>query len=65
MRGVRKSEAAMRAATTNATVVKNPKVFWMRVRELYMAGDYCMGASSYRGIGRVASWEGGWREERW
>lgn len=29
----------MKAATTNATVVKKPNEFWMRVRELYMAGE--------------------------
>lgn len=35
-----KSEAAIRAAMVNATVVKNPKVFWTRVTELYMVdGD--------------------------
>lgn len=34
--GTVKSEAAIMAATTNATVVKKPKTFWRRVRELYM-----------------------------
>lgn len=29
----------MKAATTNATVVKKPNEFWTRVRELYMAGE--------------------------
>jgi hypothetical protein len=30
VRGAIRSEAAIRAATTKATVVKNPKTFWMR-----------------------------------
>jgi hypothetical protein len=40
-RGLRRSEAAMKAATTNATVVKKPKAFWTRVRVLYMMGNWC------------------------
>lgn len=36
--GAVKSEAAIRAATTNATVVKKPNTFCILVRELYMAG---------------------------
>lgn len=39
VRGVIRSEAAMSAATTKATVVKKPKVFWMRVMELCMLGN--------------------------
>lgn len=39
VRGAVKSEAAMMAPTTKATVVKKPKTFCMRVRELYMMGD--------------------------
>lgn len=30
MRGVRRSDAAIRAATTKQTVVKKPKTFWAR-----------------------------------
>jgi hypothetical protein len=37
--GERKSDAAMRAATAKATVVKKPKVFCARTREVYMVGD--------------------------
>jgi hypothetical protein len=36
VRGAVKSERATKAATANATVVKKPKTFWMRVRELYI-----------------------------
>lgn len=39
VRGLRRSEAAMKAATTNATVVKKPKAFWRRTTEEYMVGD--------------------------
>lgn len=38
VRGEKRSEAAMKAATTKATVVKKPKVFWMRTMEEYMVG---------------------------
>lgn len=41
--GERKSEAAMRAATANATVVKNPKVFCARTSVVYMVGDVSAG----------------------
>ena len=37
-RGVIKSEAAMRAATKKATVVKKPKVFCILTNEEYMVG---------------------------
>jgi hypothetical protein len=37
----------MKAATTKATVVKKPKVFWIRVRELYMMGEYVSCLCSY------------------
>jgi hypothetical protein len=37
VRGEKRSEAAIMAATTKATVVKKPKVFWMRTMEEYMA----------------------------
>lgn len=43
VRGALKSDAAMRAATTKTTVVKKPKTFWTRVRELYILG-YCVAA---------------------
>lgn len=36
VRGDRKSEAEIRRATTKATVVKKPKVFWRRTREEYI-----------------------------
>lgn len=39
LRGATRSVAAIKAATTKATVVKNPKVFCNRSRELYMPGD--------------------------
>ena len=39
VRGARKSEAAIRAATTKATVVKKPKAFWTRTSEEYMVGN--------------------------
>lgn len=32
--GLTTSESAMKAATANATVVKKPKTFWMRVMEV-------------------------------
>lgn len=38
VRGAAKSEAAIRAATTKATVVKKPNTFCIRVRELYIVG---------------------------
>lgn len=44
VRGVIRSEAAIKAATTKATVVKNPKTFWKRTMlECIVAwplGDY-------------------------
>jgi hypothetical protein len=39
VRGARRSVAAIKAATTKATVVKKPKAFWMRTTDEYMAGD--------------------------
>jgi hypothetical protein len=39
VRGARRSEAAIKAATTKATVVKKPKVFWSRTRDEYMPGN--------------------------
>jgi phage gp16-like protein len=45
-RGARKSVAAMRAATTKATVVKKPKVFWMRTREECMVATGGVQAAS-------------------
>lgn len=39
--GERKSDAAMSAAMAKATVVKYPKVFCARTREVYMVGDVC------------------------
>lgn len=39
VRGARKSEAAIRAATAKATVVKKPKAFWTRTSEEYMVGN--------------------------
>lgn len=39
VRGAVKSEAAIMAPTMKATVVKNPKTFCMRVRELCMVGN--------------------------
>lgn len=37
-RGEKRSVAAMKAPKTQATVVKKPKTFWMRLNELYMLG---------------------------
>lgn len=34
----KRSDAAMKPASTQATVVKNPKTPWMRVKELCMMG---------------------------
>jgi len=45
VRGVNKSEAAIMAATTKATVVKKPNVFCNLTREEYMAG-YVVARSS-------------------
>jgi phage gp16-like protein len=39
VRGEKRSEAAMRAATAKTTVVKKPKAFWRRTTEEYMAGS--------------------------
>lgn len=39
VRGARKSEAAIKLATTKATVVKKPKAFWRRTMEEYIVGD--------------------------
>lgn len=39
VRGAMRSDAAMKAARTKATVVKKPKVVCTRLRELYMAPD--------------------------
>lgn len=49
VRGTVKSEAAIMAPTTNATVVKKPKTFCNRVRELYILA----------GVGARASTVGG------
>ena len=39
VRGAARSEVAIKAATTNATVVKKPKTFWRRTRvECMVAG---------------------------
>ena len=38
-RSVTKSEAAMKAATTKATVVKNPNTFCSLTTDVYMVGD--------------------------
>ena len=39
VRGTVKSEAAIMAATTKATVVKKPKAVCRRLKELYMLGE--------------------------
>lgn len=39
VRGAVRSEAAIRAAMTNATVVKKPNTFCILVRELYIVTD--------------------------
>lgn len=39
VREEKKSVAAMKAPKTQATVVKKPKTFWMRVKEECMVGD--------------------------
>lgn len=39
-RTARKSVAAIKAASTQATVVKKPNAFWMRVKELCMVVLY-------------------------
>lgn len=38
-RSVTKSEAAMKAATTKATVVKKPKTFCSLTTDVYMVGE--------------------------
>lgn len=43
LRGEKRSVAAMKAPKTQATVVKKPKTFWMRLKELYMVGDKAAG----------------------
>jgi len=44
VRGEIRSEAAIKAATANATVVKNPKTFWARTTV------ECMTAVSFKGL---------------
>jgi hypothetical protein len=39
VRGARKSDAAINAATTNATVVKKPNVFCILTSDEYMMGE--------------------------
>lgn len=60
-RGEKRSVAAMNAPRTQATVVKKPKTFWMRVKELCMVGGLaprltgaaaCLG----KGIGSVGEY---------
>ena len=56
--GARKSDAAIRAATAKTTVVKNPKVFWIRTRDEYMVGKLCAGRVPARRNGMDAYREG-------
>lgn len=59
VRGATRSDSATNAATTKAAVVNRPKVFWMRVTELYMlgAGDPCGVRSLDGGESRKALFE--------
>lgn len=55
-RGANKSVAAMKAPRTQATVVKKPKTFWMRVKELYMMGERRRGGAAATGQHRGCFW---------
>lgn len=50
VREERKSELAIRAATTNATVVKNPKTFWARTIV------ECIVAIAPKEVGTLSCW---------
>lgn len=50
----------MKAATTNATVVKKPNEFWTRVRELYMAGKLSNAIEAFPSYYKKRKKEGEW-----